>query len=278
MHPGRIGRYWVEQVLGKGAFGTVYKGYDDDLKRHVAIKVPNRELVDKPQDIELYLEEAQVVASLDHANIVPVHDVGRTEDGLCYVVSKFIQGSDLARKIREKPLSHYESAELVATIAEALHHAHHHMVVHRDVKPANILIDATGKPYLADFGLALKEEDFGEGSGIAGTFAYMSPEQARCESHLVDGRADIFSLGVVFYELLTATSSILGCQTARKSWNGSEVGSAPPRQLDDFDSQGIGEDMPEGPGETGQRPLHHRSRHGGRPAALPCPDSCSEAG
>ena len=89
--------------------------------------------------------------------------MGRTEDGLCYVVSKFIEGSDLARRIREKPLSHCESAELVATIAEALHHAHQHMVVHRDVKPANILIDAAGKPYLADFGLALKEEDFGSG-------------------------------------------------------------------------------------------------------------------
>ena len=82
-HPGRIGRYRIERVLGKGAFGTVYKGYDDDLKRHVAIKVPNRELVDSPEDIDFYLEEAQVVARLDsHANIVPVLDVGRTEDGL----------------------------------------------------------------------------------------------------------------------------------------------------------------------------------------------------
>ena len=87
-----------KQMLGEGAFGTVYRGYDGDLKRPVAIKVPHRHMVDKPEDIDLYLEEAQVVASLDHANIVPVHDVGRTEDGLCYVVSKFIEGSDLARR------------------------------------------------------------------------------------------------------------------------------------------------------------------------------------
>src|SRR5208283_1123867 len=194
----------IERVLGKGAFGTVYQGYDDDLKRPVAIKVPHRHLVDKPEDMELYLEEAQVVASLDHPNIVPVHDVGRTEDGLCYVVSKFIEGSDLARRIKDKPLSHDESAGLVASIAEALHHAHLRMVVHRDVKPANILIDGGGKPYLADFGLALKEADFGEVPGGAGTPAYMSPEQAVGEGHLVDGRADVFSLGVVFYELLTA--------------------------------------------------------------------------
>ncbi len=110
VHPGRIGRYWVEQVLGKGAFGTVYKGYDDDLKRHVAIKVPNRELVDKPEDIELYLEEAQVVASLDHANIVPVHDVGRTEDGCATSSPSSFKEATWQRKIEEQiPLSHYAS-------------------------------------------------------------------------------------------------------------------------------------------------------------------------
>ncbi|MGA2257950.1 MAG: protein kinase, partial [Thermoguttaceae bacterium] len=105
VHPGRIGRFRIEQVLGEGAFGTVYRGYDDELKRAVAIKVPHRHLVEKPEDVDLYLEEAQVVANLDHQNIVPVYDVGRTGDGLCYVVSKLIEGSDLARRIREKPPS-----------------------------------------------------------------------------------------------------------------------------------------------------------------------------
>ncbi|MGA2253477.1 MAG: serine/threonine-protein kinase, partial [Thermoguttaceae bacterium] len=232
-HPSRIGRYRIERILGHGGFGTVYKGYDDGLKRPVAIKVPHRRLVDKPEDIELYLEEAQVVASLDHANIVPVHDVGQTEDGLCYVVSKFIQGSDLTRRISEKPPSHNESAGLVMAIAEALHHAHLHMVVHRDVKPANILIDTAGKAYLADFGLALKEEDFGEGSGGAGTPAYMSPEQAGGEGHLVDGRADIFSLGVVFYELLTATRPFWGADREETIERIRSLEVRPPRQLDD---------------------------------------------
>ncbi|MGO9113216.1 MAG: protein kinase domain-containing protein [Thermoguttaceae bacterium] len=232
-HLGRIGRYRIVGVLGKGAFGTVYRGYDDELKRPIAIKVPHRHLVDSPEDIDLYLEEAQVVASLDHANIVPVHDVGQTEDGLCYVVSKFIEGSDLARRIGEKQLSHYESAGLVMAIAEALHHAHLHMVVHRDVKPANILIDAAGKPYLADFGLALKEEDFGGRSGQVGTPAYMSPEQARGEGHLVDGRADIFSLGVVFYELLTATRPFWGANREEIIERIRSLELRPPRQVDD---------------------------------------------
>ncbi len=231
-HPGRIGRYRIERILGKGAFGTVYQGYDEGLKRPVAIKVPHRHLVGSPKDIDQYFDEAQVVARLNHVNIVRVYDVGRTEDGLCYVVSEFIAGSNLESKISEKPLPHRESAGLVMAIAEALHHAHEHTVVHRDVKPANIVIDTTGKPYLADFGLALKEEDFAGGPSGAGTPAYMSPEQARGEGHLVDGRADIFSLGVVFYELLTATRPFGGSSTAEILERVRSLEPRPPRQVD----------------------------------------------
>ena len=99
--PEKIGRYRVIRLLGQGGFGRVYLAHDDDLKRPVAIKVPNPERISRPEDIEAYLNEARILASLDHPHIVPVYDVGRTDDGSCYVVSKYIEGSNLATRIRE---------------------------------------------------------------------------------------------------------------------------------------------------------------------------------
>ena len=119
--PGKIGRYSVQKLLGEGGFGRVYLGFDDQLNRPVAIKVPLRELVAQPGDAEAYLEEARILASLDHPGIVPVHDVGRTENGLPFVVSKYIGGSDLAHRIQEGRLPITGVAELIAAIAEALH-------------------------------------------------------------------------------------------------------------------------------------------------------------
>jgi serine/threonine protein kinase len=155
--PSQIGRYRVEKILGQGGFGLVYLAHDDQLQRLVAIKVPHRKLVDRPEAAEAYLTEARTVANLDHPNIVPVHDVGSTDDCPCYVVSKYIDGTDLAKRLKQSRLSIRETVELVATVAEALHYAHKQGLVHRDIKPGNILLDTGGKPFVADFGLALRE-------------------------------------------------------------------------------------------------------------------------
>jgi len=208
-HPARIGRYRVDGILGRGAFGTVYLARDQELRRTVAIKVPRRFRATTDREIEAAVKEARVVASLDHPSIVPVYDVQRTEDGLFYVVSKRIQGSDLAKRLEKGRLGVREAVAIVRQVAEALDHAHQKGLVHRDVKPANTLLDRQGNVYVADFGLAWTREDAQTGEFFAGTPAYMSPEQARGERSL-DARSDIFSVGAMFYELLTGQRPFQG--------------------------------------------------------------------
>jgi len=208
--PRRIGRYRVERLLGSGGFGDVFLAADDQLERRVAIKVPNERVRKSETCVSEYLAEARMVADLDHANVVPVYDLGSCEEYPFFVVSKYIAGSDLRKAMLSQPFSFEQILDMVATVADALQYAHKKGIVHRDIKPGNILVQNDGRIYLADFGLALAEKSFAEDYRHAGTPAYMSPEQARGEGHRIDGRSDIFSLGAVLYELVSRRRAFRG--------------------------------------------------------------------
>src|SRR5262249_49963342 len=147
--PTHVGRYRVERVLGRGGFGLVYLAHDEQLQRLVALKGTHPERVERPGAAKAQLREPATPTQPEHPHIVPVHDVGSTERFPCFVVSKYIDGTDLASRLKQSRLSLHEAVELVATVAEALHHAHKQGLVHRDLKPGNILLDRSGRPFVA---------------------------------------------------------------------------------------------------------------------------------
>ncbi len=200
-----IGRYEIRGELGRGGMATVMRAYDPMFKREVAIKVLPREFLHDPAFRARFEREAQVVAALEHSAIVPVYDYGENADtGQPFIVMRLMTGGTLADKLRGQPMDLNEVARILSRLAPALDFAHTRGVVHRDLKPGNILFDGEGNPYISDFGLAkLAESNVNlTGTGLMGTPAYMSPEQARGEKE-IDGRSDLYALGAIVYQMLT---------------------------------------------------------------------------
>jgi tetratricopeptide (TPR) repeat protein/predicted Ser/Thr protein kinase len=203
--PKMIGKYEIREVLGRGAIGVVYRGYQADLHRSVAIKVLIAGGHGSPDLVRRFLREARAAAALSHPGIVQVHDVG-AEGESPYIVMELVEGRSLAELLKSRRPPPDEALRLAGQIASALEVAHARGIVHRDIKPSNILIDAQGNPKIADFGLAtaIEEQEKLTGSGdILGTAWYMSPEQAFGDPRDVDARTDLYSLGAVLYEMLT---------------------------------------------------------------------------
>ena len=212
--PRQFGRYKLLLSLGQGGMGKVYLAQDVLLGRRVAIKVPRQSLDGSPVMIARFLREAQAAAALNDPQLCPVYDVGQV-DGVDYLTMPFIAGGALSDRLQDKqPLPPDEAVPIVIKIATALQKAHAAGVIHRDLKPANILINDAGDPVITDFGLAARTENrdpaLTEEGGMLGTVAYMPPEQIAYNAAAVGPRSDVYSLGVILYQLLTGRTPFLG--------------------------------------------------------------------
>ena len=212
---GELGDYKLLEVVGRGGQGVVYRAHQKSLNRTVALKMISLGSWATEAHLKRFRREAEAAARLEHPGIVPIHEVGE-RDGSCYFSMKFVEGGQLDEVVRRTPMSIRQAAELIAKVAGTVHYAHEHGILHRDIKPGNILLDAKGEPLLTDFGLARlveAESTVTRTKEVMGTPSYMAPEQAVGNNAAVSSATDVYGLGAVLYQLLTGHPPFAGGTT-----------------------------------------------------------------
>jgi serine/threonine protein kinase/tetratricopeptide (TPR) repeat protein len=213
--PAELGNYELVEEIGHGGQGSVYRARQKGLNRIVALKVIGIGRWATKAHIKRFRFEAEAAASLDHPCIVPIYEIGES-DGSCYFSMKLVEGGQLDQIVKREPMPMRRAAELIAKLARTVHYAHEHGIVHRDIKPGNILLDAKGEPHLTDFGLARlaeTESDVTRTIDVLGTPSYMAPEQARGKKAGITSASDVYGLGAVLYHLLTGHPPFAGGTT-----------------------------------------------------------------
>ena len=231
----RLGRFHIVRQLGRGGYGVVVHAYDSQLERDVAIKIPRLATALSSELRERFVREAKTAASLNHPGIVTVLEVG-SEQGVEFIVSEYIEGADLATRLaRGDRFSPRTSAELVAKLADAMQHAHQRGVLHRDMKPSNILLSENGEviPKITDFGLAtlIDQHDLTQTGAVVGTPAYMSPEQATGRKSEIGVGTDVYGLGTVLYQMLAGTAPFGGLSIIETIRAINDDAPVPPRRI-----------------------------------------------
>ena len=224
----RLGRYEIRAILGRGGMGTVYRAYDTQLEREVALKIPRFDPHTEPELLERFIREARVAAGIRHPHVCPVYDAGRVE-GVPYLTMALIDGGSLEDRVQAGGTPPRDAVEIVRKLAAGLETVHRAGMIHRDIKPSNVLIDQAGEPLLADFGLArpLSGRDVIQTAGrFSGTPAYMAPEQIADGS--VDARTDVYSLAVLLHRLVTGELPTAYSKVPAHDLGQADLATAPP--------------------------------------------------